>query len=465
MIRIFNHYVSARLVFLVGVDALILMLAAYLGIALGSSGPVEVIANLDAAVPPLAAGFTLGTLSVMTTMGMYQLDRLENAQSVVLRLFVAVLCGVVITFLVLRALEPSFSLGPGALVIAVIVGLTGSVLVRFAFYRWSEVGAFKSRVLVLGAGYRLEKLEDFSQRSRNHVIVGYVALQRQQHYTPKQNILPVTPGETLLTIVKRHAIDQIVVGVRDRRNGGLPLQQLLECRLKGVKITELHSFCEREYRQVLLAALNPSWMIFEDGFRQGFLRGVFKRLLDLLVSGILLVVTMPLLLVAALAIIFESGLPVFYRQERTGENGRAFTLYKLRSMKNSAESDGTPRWAAVNDDRTTRVGRIIRKLRIDELPQIINVFKGEMSFIGPRPERLFFVEQLTQQIPHYGLRHIVKPGITGWAQVNYAYGGSLDDVIEKLQYDLYYVKNHSLFLDLMILIATVEVVVWGKGAR
>jgi sugar transferase (PEP-CTERM system associated) len=243
------------------------------------------------------------------------------------------------------------------------------------------------------------------------------------------------------------------------------VQQLLECKMKGVKVVELPTFFEREYRQVLLESLNPSWMVLGDGFRQGFFGNTVKRLFDLTVSGALLLLTLPVMLVAALCIYLESGMPVLYRQERVGQGGRVFTLFKLRSMINGAERDGTAQWARANDDRTTRVGRFIRKWRIDELPQIFNVFQGEMSFVGPRPERPYFVDQLVKQIPFYALRHSAKPGITGWAQVRYAYGASVDDAIEKLQHDLYYVKNHCLFLDLMIMIATVEVVIWGSGAR
>jgi sugar transferase (PEP-CTERM system associated) len=268
-----------------------------------------------------------------------------------------------------------------------------------------------------------------------------------------------------MSVVEKYAIDDIVIAVRERRGGGLPLKELLECRLKGVKISELPTYIEREYRQVLLESINASWMVLGDGFSQGLLRSLVKRLFDLIASTALLVLTLPVLLITALCIFLESGSPVFYRQQRVGQGGRVFTIYKLRSMKNDAEGDGTPCWATANDERTTRVGRLIRKLRIDELPQIINVFKGEMSFIGPRPERPFFVDQLEKQIPYYSLRHSVKPGITGWSQVRYPYGASIDDSIEKLQYDLYYVKNHCLFLDLIILIDTVEVVLWGKGAR
>lgn len=235
--------------------------------------------------------------------------------------------------------------------------------------------------------------------------------------------------------------------------------------MNGVEVVELPTFFEREYRQVMLESLNPSWVVLGDGFRQGLIRNLVKRMFDITASGALLLLYLPVLLAAALCIFLESGLPILYRQERVGRGGRVFTLYKLRSMRKDAEKNGAVQWAADDDDRVTRVGRFIRRCRIDELPQIFNVFKGEMSFVGPRPERPAFVDQLVAQIPYYALRHSVKPGITGWAQVRFAYGASVDDAIEKLQHDLYYVKNHSLFLDLMILMATVEVVLWGEGAR
>jgi sugar transferase (PEP-CTERM system associated) len=309
------------------------------------------------------------------------------------------------------------------------------------------------------------KLGEYAHRSPNHQVVGFVALQPAKHYVPDQKILPFGAGDSMLSLVERHSIDQIIVAVRDRRGGGLPLQQLLECKMKGVKVVELPTFFEREYRQVMLESLNPSWVVLGDGFRQGLFAQFVKRLFDLTVSGALLLITLPILLVAAFAIYLESGFPVLYRQQRVGKGGRVFILYKLRSMRVDAECGGTPHWASPNDDRTTRVGRFIRKWRIDELPQIFNVFRGEMSFVGPRPERPYFVDQLTMQIPYYALRHGAKPGITGWAQVRYRYGASVDDAIEKLQYDLYYVKNRSLFLDLAIMMATVEVVLWGRGAR
>jgi len=397
-------------------------------------------------------------------MGLYQVDLWGDTQTVGVRLAAAFMLGFVVTSLA-SILVPSLQLAPYTVGVTLIAALTGSVLVRAAFYKWSDLGVFKSRVLVLGTGSRVMKLVEFAQNNPNHNIIGYVSPQSVKHYIPSQHVLPMAPGATLWSVVERYGIDQIVLAIRERRGGGFPVQELLECRLRGIKIVELPTFFEREYRQVLLESITPTWMVLGDGFNQGLVRNTVKRLFDLIASGALLVFTLPIMLIAAVCIYAESGGPVLYRQERVGQGGRVFTLFKLRSMRNDAERDGTPHWAAANDCRTTWVGKIMRKLRIDELPQIINVFNGDMSFVGPRPERPYFVDQLEKQIPYYALRHSVKPGITGWAQVRHPYGASVDDAIEKLQYDLYYVKNHCLFLDLTVLVATVEVVLWGKGAR
>ena len=464
MIHIFRHYVPGRLIILATLEALVLLISACVGISLHLAGSGAAIPGAGAAVPPQAVVFALGMMVIMSSMGLYQPDSRDSDQSIGVRWAAAFLLGFAVTVLA-SYLEPSLNPGPVVLGATLIVALAGSVLVRAAFYRWNNLGTFKSRVLVLGTGSRVMKLAEYAQRNSNHQVIGYVALQPSRHYIPLPQVLPMTPEDTLLSVVEKHAIDQIVVAVRDRRGGGFPVQQLLECRMKGVKIIELPTFFEREYRQVLLESLNPSWMVLGDGFHQGYFGNAVKRLFDLIASGALLLLALPVMLVAALCIYLESGGPVLFRQERVGQGGRIFTLYKLRSMKNDAERDGTPQWARVNDDRSTRVGRFIRKWRIDELPQIFNVFQGEMTFVGPRPERPFFVDQLVKQIPFYALRHCAKPGITGWAQVRYQYGASIDDAIEKLQHDLYYVKNHCLFLDFMILISTVEVVLWGRGAR
>jgi sugar transferase (PEP-CTERM system associated) len=464
MIHIFSHYVPGRLVILAALEAVVLLISACVGISLHVAGSGAAISGAGAAVPPQAVAFALGMMIIMSSMGLYQADSWDRNQSVVVRWAAAFLLGFVVTVLasyLVPSLNPSVALGATILAVA----LAGSVLVRAAFHKWSNLSVFKPRVLVLGTGSRVMRLAEYAQRNPNHQVIGYVSLQPSRHYIPLPQVLPMAPGDSLLSVVEKYAIDKIVVAVRDRRGGGFPVQQLLECRMKGVKVIELPTFFEREYRQVMLESLNPSWMVLGDGFRQGHFGNTVKRLFDLTVSGALLLLTLPIMLVAALWIYLASGAPVLYRQERVGQGGRVFTLYKLRSMKSDAEGDGTPQWARANDDRTTLVGRFIRKFRIDELPQIFNVFQGDMSFVGPRPERPFFVDQLVKQIPFYALRHSAKPGITGWAQVRYHYGASVDDAIEKLQHDLYYVKNHCLFLDIMILIATVEVVLWRRGAR
>ncbi|MCR5866259.1 TIGR03013 family XrtA/PEP-CTERM system glycosyltransferase [Aquincola sp. J276] len=260
-------------------------------------------------------------------------------------------------------------------------------------------------------------------------------------------------------------MSEIVVAVTERRGGNMPLRDLLDCKIKGIRVSDISTHFEKTLGKLRLDYVNAGWLIFGDGFDQGFFRTAVKRLFDILSAAVLLVVSAPVMLVTMLLIRMESPGPVFYRQQRVGLNGESFDVVKFRSMRNDAEKDGKPRWATAADDRITKVGRVIRKLRIDELPQLFNVLKGEMSIVGPRPERPFFVEKLTQEIPYYAVRHSIKPGVTGWAQVRYHYGATVEDSQEKLQFDLYYVKNHTLFLDLLILFETVAVVLTGKGAR
>ena len=275
----------------------------------------------------------------------------------------------------------------------------------------------------------------------------------------------VLPRSQSLSDTARAAnVDEIIIAVPERRGGILPLRELLDCKLSGVNVLDPASYFERTLGQIRLDSLRAGWLIFSEGFRQGWRRTAVKRLFDIVAAAILLMLALPVMAITALAIVIENGFPLIYRQERVGLNGRLYNVVKFRSMRVDAEKDGKPRWATANDDRTTRVGRIIRKLRIDELPQLFSVLTGEMSLVGPRPERPYFVDQLTQSIPFYAVRHSVKPGVTGWAQVNYHYGASVDDSIQKLQYDLYYVKNHTLFLDIVILFETVGVVLSCRGA-
>ena len=321
-----------------------------------------------------------------------------------------------------------------------------------------------TRILVLGTGAQALEVQKAFAKSKFPVqIVGYYPsnLEEEQSIVPRY-ILPT--DKSLTETAQALRVDEIVVAVVQRRGGVLPMRELLDCRLGGIRVRDLAGHFEHWFGQIRLDSLKPGWMIFGEGFRQSSIQMAMKSAFDVVCSGILLVVALPVMAVAAIAILVESGFPLFYHQERVGLNGKTFHVIKFRSMCTDAEKDGRPRWAQVGDSRVTRVGRVLRKLRIDELPQLFSVFAGHMSLIGPRPERAYFVDQLTQQIPFYNVRHSIKPGVTGWAQVRYHYGASVEDAAEKLQYDLYYVKNHSLLLDLKILFGTVSVVLLAKGA-
>jgi sugar transferase (PEP-CTERM system associated) len=321
------------------------------------------------------------------------------------------------------------------------------------------------RVLIIGVGKEAKSVADsLGVDDPSLEIAGYYPGNPSEEVSVEPE--RVLSREMSLTDTARALrVDEIIVAVRERRGGVLPLRELLDCRITGVKVMDLSSHFESMLGQIRIDALKAGWLIFGEGFDQGVIRTSVKRVFDCLCALLLLILVAPVMLVTAVLILLEDGGPVFYKQERVGFNGRLFNVIKFRSMRNDAESDGKPRWASANDDRVTRVGRFIRKVRIDELPQLYCVLKGDMSMVGPRPERPFFVDKLTKEIPFYTVRHSVKPGVTGWAQVRYHYGASVDDAVHKLQYDLYYVKNHTLLLDLVVLFETVGVVVGGKGAQ
>lgn len=320
----------------------------------------------------------------------------------------------------------------------------------------------RRRFMVLGQGDEAQAVCRALHASGEVALAGLYPL---PHPLPQAAQPTLSAALPLSRTARELGVTDIVVAVSERRGGVLPQDELLELRLRGVRIFDLSSFFEHSHGQVRLDSLRASWLIYGEGFRQGAWRRLTKRAVDVLGATVLLIATLPLMLVTALAIAMDSPGPIFYRQRRVGRAGEAFEVIKFRSMRLDAEGDGTPRWAARGDARITRVGRFIRRARIDELPQLWNVLAGQMSLIGPRPERPFFVEQLSARIPYYALRHTVKPGLTGWAQVRYHYGDSIEDAVEKLQYDLYYLKHGSLALDLSILLATVRVVLTGQGAH
>jgi sugar transferase (PEP-CTERM system associated) len=457
MIRLFNHYLSVRTLLLAAIEAMVLFQSVVLVFQLR-------VADFSLRLPVAEAGvFTSVMLLMMTALGLYQAQA-EPFRVTVQRVLVAYGLSLVLMSFFFYVF-PSFYVGRGAFLVSSLFAMAGVMVVRLVFFRMTDIGLPRRRVLVLGNGPEAEEIIRYLHEGELVRAVQYAGMYpvvaERETGEPERRI----NHDQLMRTVRDLRVSEIVIAVRDRRGGVLPLRQLLDARLTGVRVMDLAAFYERERGMLKVDNLRASWLIFGQGFDQGMTRDVVKRLFDVVVSLVMLVLTLPILLVTMLLIVLETGFPVFYRQERVGQAGVPFTIYKLRSMRQDAEKDGRPQWATTGDNRCTRVGRFIRLTRIDELPQLFNVLRGDMSFVGPRPERPFFVQQLITDIPYYDIRHSVKPGVTGWSQVRYPYGASVEDSLAKLQYDLYYVKNHSLFLDLLILVETAQVVLLGKGAR
>jgi sugar transferase (PEP-CTERM system associated) len=411
-------------------------------------------------------------LSMMLTMvavGLYNYDAFRDYRAMLARVAMALALEAPIIFAAMLVYKQYVSPSVPAWVVwycKVTLALCACLLTtRAVCLCLIGSGVLMRRVVVIGAGERATRIKELAELASAHFIAAaFVALPEQPGAQECTYVLDDTvDSEQLAQFTRNCRAREIVVATDDRR--GLPVRPLLGCKARGITIIDFLSFCEREIGRVDLDALQPSWLIFSDGYRMSWTARASKRAFDIVVSAAMLILTLPLLVLTALVIKLEDGGPVFYSQERVGLFGRRFTLYKFRSMRVDAEGGGPPRWAAKEDTRVTRIGGVIRKVRIDELPQLINVLKGAMSFIGPRPERPYFVDQLSRHIPFYGERHAVKPGITGWAQIRYSYGASLQDARDKLSYDLYYVKNHTLLFDLIILIQTVRVILFPDGAR
>jgi sugar transferase (PEP-CTERM system associated) len=354
--------------------------------------------------------------------------------------------------------------GRQSLATASIIGLFVVMAHRVYVVHSAPQAMLRHRVLVFGTGPRAALVGRTLKKEDPHVdVVGYYASPNEiESEVSAWGIL--SKNKSLTDTALELEVDEIVVALMERRGGSMPLRELLDCKLHGVRVVDIATHFEKTKGQIRLDSVSAGWLVFGDGFSQGGLRTIVKRLFDIFCASVLILLSSPIMLVTAILIKLESSGPIFYKQERVGFNGRLFNVVKFRSMRTDAEKDG-PRWATAKDDRVTRMGSIIRKIRVDELPQLFSVLNGDMSLVGPRPERPFFVDQLTREIPYYAVRQSVKPGVTGWAQVRYHYGSTLEDSAEKLQYDLYYVKNHSLFLDLVILFETVGVVLMAKGAR
>ena len=465
-LRLFGQFVHASIAALAAVEAAAFVGTLYLAyrIRFGTWYPTAPESARDV-LWPCAAVFSGAVVVSLLAFGLYSSRQRARIAGLSVRLIAATAAAAVVTAAAFY-LVPSLWIGRGVLGLAALLALGTTLVSRVLFARIANERFFKRRVLVYGVGQRTLAMSRLRRRSdrRGFEIVGFLQPGGEDVCVPAARVLG--SEAELLELCERYEVHEIVMAMEDRRRG-FPLRELLECRIAGIDVTELLTFLERETGQVRIDALNPSWMIFGEGFRRDPLRLLSARLLDLLASLLTVVVSLPVLVLTALAIKLEDGwrAPVFYRQARVGLAGHSFDVLKFRSMRTDAERDGQAQWAQKADPRVTRVGAVIRKLRIDELPQILNVLRGHMSFVGPRPERPQFANELVGKIPYYVLRHCVKPGITGWAQLCYPYGSSEEDAFEKLQYDLYYIKNNSLLFDLAILVQTAEVVFMGKGAR
>lgn len=399
-------------------------------------------------------------------LGLYQTPSYEGATGQELRACLAFLLGWVLLALLYYML-PDLYVGRGISGMACVFALGGIAVLRNGFFRLVNMNGLKPIVLVYGAGRKARWVQE--RLSKNTVrrgirLMGFVDTGERMEVGRGARILHV--DGSLYEYARRNRVDEIVIAADDRRNT-LPMNDLLQCRLGGVSVIDVPTFLERETGSVDLELTDPSWLVFGQGFKYGLTITLAKRIIDVALAVLLLIVSAPLVLLVAIAVKLEDGprAPLVYSQMRVGEGGRPFRLYKIRSMRVDAERAGGACWARKHDARITKVGRIIRKLRIDETPQLFNVLRGDMSFVGPRPERPEFTSQFEKKIRYYHERAAVKPGITGWAQLRYPYGASDEDTQEKLRYDLFYVKNHNAIFDILILLLTVEVVLLGKGAR
>lgn len=434
--------------------------------ALVSYGSLDSFEDTHGPIAPRAGIVASAVLVNLIAMGLYQFHQRFYFREAVLRVLVGLVAGYLIVAVIFYAV-PAVTVHRELANVSFAYSLTLLLAVRYFFVSTVDRNIFRRRTMIYGAGERAASLLALRRSAdrRGFKIVGRVAAPGDTVIGDRSEVM-VTNGKSITEYALERNAEEIVIAM-DERRGNLPVRELLDARLKGIDVIDLLEFLERETGKIRIDLVNPGWLIFSPGFRTSKLRKFSERAVDLFISAGLFLLAWPVMLLVALAIKCEDGFsaPILYRQFRVGQGNRRFHVFKFRSMTVNAEADGKAVWAQKNDQRITRVGHFLRRSRLDELPQIFNVLRGEMSLVGPRPERPEFVDELQKKIPYYSERHAVKPGITGWAQLRYSYGASEEDAAEKLQYDLYYIKNQSLMLDILIILQTVEIVLWGKGAR
>jgi sugar transferase (PEP-CTERM system associated) len=468
--KLFNNHIKISFALLAVAETLLYFSSIYIAIVLRFTTldlNSQELYNSIGNVPVKALIFTVLHMLSMTAMGLYQVEQFRGRAGflqMVSRIAVSMFL-VAIALMALFYLLPSTQIGRGVTALAFLIAAMLIIIARRLFFATVDPNVFTSRILVLGVGNNAASLlhAGDNNSSVSFSLKGFISTPEQSRVIPEHLVIEL--DDSLLRIAQSLNVNEIIVALDDRRKG-YPVQHLLDCKMAGLSITEPVTFLEREQGKVNLSLLNPSWMIFSDGFTVSIIKTALSRFFDICASLTILILTAPILLITALLIALEDGFreSIFYRQERVGKNGQGFQLLKFRSMQVNAEKNGA-QWAAKNDVRVTRIGKFIRKVRIDELPQILNILKGDMRLVGPRPERPEFVQKLSKSISMYSQRHAVKPGLAGWAQLKYPYGATEEDAYEKLQYDLYYIKNANPVMDFFILLQTLEIVLFGKGAR
>jgi sugar transferase (PEP-CTERM system associated) len=455
--QLFNRYVSTRSLTVFTAELFLIFGSVALAASVQNSG------SIGDSVWKIAL-VTLVCQLCLYYNDFYDLTLVHSNRELIVRLLQAVGAASIV-LAALYFLIPALMIGDGIFVSALFVFLVGILGWRLLFNQLTGSLKLQERILVVGTGDTARKVarQILDQHDFAYSVVGFIDDDAARVGERILNPAIVGTPADIPRLIRLHEIDRIIVGLSDRR-GKLPVEELLRAKMAGVRVEDATTTYERVTGKILIDDLRPSWLIFSDGFRVSRATRWMKRTIDLTLSIVMAVLAFPFIVLTAIAVWLESGGPVLYCQERVGENGRTFTLCKFRSMRIDAESGGKPVWAKDGDNRVTKVGRFIRKTRLDELPQLWNVVRGDMSFVGPRPERPYFVGELAKEIPFYQQRHAVKPGLTGWAQVKYRYGSSLEDAMEKLRYDLYYIKHLSVFFDLTIVFDTVKVVLFRKGA-
>ena len=400
---------------------------------------------------------------------LYDLEVTDTFQELGIRLLQAlgtaaiILAGIYVIF-------PKAIVGSGIFAVSIVFVIIVIVSWRFFYALILSHGIFNQKIILLGSGPLAQNIfnEIMHRKDSGYTIaVNVQDTQQDMEFSCTQadtEIICKQDYDGLCDLAEQLNIKKVVVAIKEKR-GKLPLKELVKCRIKGIDVIEGTSFYEMLAGKLIVDQINPAWIIFSKGFYKSRTRRFLKRTLDLILVVSMIILFLPLIVVTAVLIKIDSAGPVLFSQERIGASRKTYMLYKFRSMVQDAEKRSGPVWASDNDNRTTRVGKVIRKWRIDEIPQLWNVLKGDMSFVGPRPEREFFVDKLEKIIPYYVERFSVKPGVSGWAQVCFTYGASVEDAVEKLNYDLFYIKNMSVFMDLMIIMRTIKIVLFGKGAR